>query len=145
MRPVLHDEDAENPAAPQDRHAHQGLIDLLAGLGAEDEIRMVLRVGQGQRPGPGRDHADQALADPQPGVMHRRFLQALGGEQFQQVAGAPDVDRAHLRIQADGELADDPVQALLGRARARHDIADTRQQLTWRHLGSGLCHGQIPF
>ena len=40
-------EDTEHAARAQDRHAHQRLIRLFAGLRAVGELRMVLRVGQG--------------------------------------------------------------------------------------------------
>ena len=48
-RPVLHDQHADRRAAAQDRHAEEGLIDLLAGLRLVGEGRMVLRVGQRER------------------------------------------------------------------------------------------------
>src|SRR5215472_8377954 len=40
--PVLHDEDAEDPLAAQDRYAHQRVIDLFTGLRAIGETRMRL-------------------------------------------------------------------------------------------------------
>ena len=49
------------PAA-QDRHAEEGVVDLLAGLRLVGEGRVVLRVGERERLGLARDQADEALA-----------------------------------------------------------------------------------
>ena len=114
-RAVLHHQHAEHPAAAQDRHAHQRVVDLLAGLRPIGEVGMALRVGERQRPGCGGDVADQALADPQPGAVHRLGLQALGGEQLEHLAGAHDVGRADLGHHVGGDDADDLVEPLLAR------------------------------
>ena len=49
--------------------------------------------------------ADQALADPQPGLVHRLRPQALGREQLEHLAGAHDVDRADLGHDVGGDHA----------------------------------------
>ena len=112
-RAVLHDQHAEHPAAAQDRHAHQRVIDLLAGLRPVGEIGVRLRIGKRQRPRGRGDDADQALADAQPGAMHRLGTQALGGEQLEHLAGAHDIGRAHLGDHLGGDDAHDPVEPLL--------------------------------
>ena len=112
--------------------AHQGVIDFLAGFRPEGEKGVVLRVGQVERPGVGGDIADQPLADAQAGLVHRRRLQSLGGEQFQDLAGALHVDRAHLGHHVGGDDDDDLIQAYLGGAGARHDVAHPRQQASRR-------------
>ena len=61
--PVLHHQHAERVAAAQDRHAEEGLVDLLAGLRLVGEGRMGLRVRQRQRLGRGGDQADEAFVD----------------------------------------------------------------------------------
>ena len=53
--------------AAQDRHAHQRMVDLLAGFRAIGEIGVGLRVGQRQRARGGRDPPDETLADPAAG------------------------------------------------------------------------------
>ena len=128
LRAVLHDQHAEHAAAAQDRHAHQRVVDLLAGLRPVGEIGMRLRVGQRQRPRGGGDDADQALADAQPGAVHRLGPQALGGEELQHLAGAHDVAGADLRHHVGGDDVDDLVEPLLRRARAGHGVAQPAQQ-----------------
>ena len=132
-RAVLHHEHAEHAAAAQDRHAHQRMIDLLAGLRAVGEVGMGLRLGQRQRPRMGRDVADQALADAQPRLVHRLGLQALGGEQLQHLAGAHDVGRADLGHHVGGDDGDDLVEPFLRLAAAGHHIAEAAEEQT----GSG--------
>ena len=46
VRPVLDDEHAERVAGPQDRHAEEGVVDLLAGLRPVGEGRVRLGVGE---------------------------------------------------------------------------------------------------
>jgi len=80
QRAVLHDEDPENPVTAQDRSTHQRMVDLFAGFGAIGEIRMGLRICEGERSRRRCDHPDQPLADAQPCPMHRFGAQPLGGE-----------------------------------------------------------------
>ena len=127
-RPVLHDEDAEHALAAQDRHAHQRMVDLLAGFRAIGEIGVGLRIGQRQRARGGRDPPDETLADPEAGAMHRLGAQPLGREQFEHLAGAHHIGRADLGDHFGGDDADDLVEPFLGRARAGHDAAQTAQQ-----------------
>ena len=127
-RPVLHDEDPEHALAAQHRHAHQRMVDLLAGFGAIGEIGVGLRIGQRQRARGGRDPPDETLADPQPGAMHRLGAQPLGREQFEHLAGPHHIGRADLGDHFGGDDADDLVEPFLGRARAGHDAAQAAQQ-----------------
>ena len=75
---------------------------------------MALRVVERQRPGVGGDVADQALADPQARAVHGRGIEALGGEQLEHLAGAQQVDRAHLGHHLVGDQAHDLAQRFLG-------------------------------
>ena len=127
-RPVLYDEDPEHALAAQHRHAHQRMVDLLAGFGAIGEIGVGLRVGQRQRARGGGDPPDETLADPEPGAMHRLGAQPLGREQFEHLAGPHHIGRADLGDHFGGDDADDLVEPFLGRARAGHDAAQTAQQ-----------------
>ena len=60
---VLHDEHAERASCPQHRNAEEGGVDLLARFRQVGEGRVLLRVGQVERPRAGGDRADQALAE----------------------------------------------------------------------------------
>ena len=59
---VLDDEDAERVAGAQQRHAEEGVVDLLAGLGPVGEGGMGLGVRERERLGGRGDQADEALA-----------------------------------------------------------------------------------
>ena len=93
---------------------------------------MGLRVGERQRPRGAAIDADQALADPQPGAMHRLGPQPLGGEQLEHLAGAHDIGRADLGDHLGGDHAHDAVEPLLRAARAGHDVAQPAQQAAGR-------------
>ena len=123
QRAVLHDENAQHPAAAQHGHADERVKNLLARLGAVGEIGMGLRIGERQGPRRRGDDADETFADAQPRAVHGFRAQALGREQLQHLARAHDVDRADLRHHLAGDDADDVIEALLRRARAGHDIA----------------------
>ena len=125
---VLHRQNAQDPAAAQDRHPHQRVVDLLTGLGAEGKVGVSLGIGQGQRPGAGGNIADQALAQAQSGLVNGRRLQALGGEQLEHVAGTADVNRTHLGHHVAGDDGGELVQPLLRGSGAGHDVAHARQQ-----------------
>ena len=127
-RAVLHRQHADHAAAAQDGHAEQRVEDLLAGLGPVREVGVRLGVGQVQQPGLRGDASDEALADPEPGAVHRVAVEALGGEQLEQLPGAHEVHRAHLGHQVAGDDRNDLVEPLLGRGRRRHDLAQPAQQ-----------------
>ena len=57
---------------------------------------MVLRVGQVEREALGRDHADDALAHAQPRAADRLGVQPVRGDEFEDLAGAEDVDGADI-------------------------------------------------
>ena len=114
--------------AAQDRHAHQRMVDLLAGFRAIGEIGVGLRIGQRQRARGGGDPPDETLADPQAGAMHRLGAQPLGREQFEHLAGPHHIGRADLGDHFGGDDAHDLVEPFLRRARAGHDAAQTAQQ-----------------
>jgi len=77
VRAVLHDEDAERVAAAQDRHAEEGVEDLLARLRLEGEGGVFLGVGEVQRLGRLGDHADEALAGAHDRVVDRLTVESL--------------------------------------------------------------------
>ena len=122
--PVLHDHHAEHAAGAHDRHAGERVIDLLAGFRPVGELRMALRVVERQRPGVGRDVADQALADPQARAVHGRRIEALGGEQLEHLAGAQQVDRADLGHHLVGDQAHDLAQRVLDGVGTRHRVPE---------------------
>ena len=75
-----------------------------------------------------RDRADQTLADPHPGVVHRLCRQADGREQFEHFAGAIEVNRTDLRHEVGGDQLGDPVEPLLWRHRLGHDLDQPLEQ-----------------
>ncbi len=122
-RAVLDNEDAQRLAATQDRHAHEGLVDLLARLRPVGEGGMLLGVGEIEGLGLGRNDADEAFAEAQAGLVDGLGLQALGGEQLQRAVGAQDIDRAHLRDHVGRDGDDNPVESFLRADRLRHELA----------------------
>ena len=127
-RAVLHHQDAEHAACAHDRYAGQRVIDFLTRFGAIGELRVGLRVVQRQRPAVGGDVADQTLADPEPGAMHRRGVEALGGKQFQHLAGAQQVDRADLGHHLVGDQAHDLGQRVLDGTGTRHRVPEPLEE-----------------
>ena len=126
-RPVLHHEDAERIAAAQDRHAQEGLIDFLAGLGPVREGRMGLRVGERERLRLFGDQADEALARRHGGEMDRLAVQAFGGVELELAVGARHIDRADFGDHVRGDMNDDPIETRLRVHRLRHDLAKPAQ------------------
>ena len=139
---VLHHQHAEHAAGAHDRHAGERVIDLLARLRTVGELRMALRVVERQRPGVRGDVADQALADPQARAMHGRGIEALGGEQLEHLAGAQQVDRAHLGHHLVGDQAHDFAQGFLGRTTTRHRVPEPLEEHSRSGQGSPSLHGQ---
>ncbi len=127
-RPVLHRQHAHDLAGAQDRHAQERVVDLLAGLGEIAEVGVALRVGGVDDLALGGDGADQALADSHPGLVHRLGGKADGGEQLQHLAGAVEVDRAHLGHEVGRDQPDDAVEALLRADRLGHHLDQPPQQ-----------------
>jgi len=125
---VLDREHAEGMAGAQEGDAEEGVIDFLARLRAVREGRVLLRVRQGQGLGRRGDQADEALVGAQPGEMHRLAVQALGGEEFEDVVVAQHIDRADLRHDVGGDQDDDPVETRLRTHRLRHGFAEAAQQ-----------------
>ena len=143
--PVLHDEDAENPVAAQDRRAHQRMVDFLAGLGPIGKIRMGLRVRQGERSRRRGDHPDQTFADPQPRPVHRFGPQPLGGEQLQDLARPQDVSRADFGDHLGGNDPHNSLEPLLRGARTRHYVAKSAQEAAGcADAASSLRHPRAP-
>ncbi len=127
-RPVLHDEDAEGVAGPQQRHAEEGVVDLLARLRLVGEGRVRLGVGQRERLGRRGDEADEALARGHRREVHGGAVEAFGGEQFEGAVAPHHVDGADLRHHVGGDQDDDLVEALLRADRLRHDLAEAAQK-----------------
>ena len=71
------------------------------------------------------------------GLVNGRGIKALGGEQFQQIIGAQQIERAHLGHHVGGDGAHHHVEPGLRVLRLRHDFAQTPKQHTrtsWRAL-----------
>ena len=130
LRPVLNRQHADDAAVAQHRHAHHRMVDFLAGFRPVGEAGMGLRVGQGDRPGARRNVADHALADAQARLVNGRLVQAFGGVEFQDIAGAPQIERTHFGDHIGRDQRDDPVEPGLDRngLRPGHRIADPPQQ-----------------
>ena len=131
MRLVLDDENAERSAGAQNRHAEEGIVDLLAGLREIFESGVLLGFRQVERTCPRGDRADKALAEAQGGAVDRRRVQADRRVEFQNAVGAQHVGGAHFGDHVLGDLAHDPVEPLLRLHRLRHDLAEPLQEDTW--------------
>ncbi len=82
QRPVLDDEDAEDPTSAQDRDSHQRVIDLFTSLWPIGETRMQLRVSQCQWTCRGSDKAPTSPSPTRSLVRCTAFrAQSLGSEQ----------------------------------------------------------------
>ena len=127
LGPVLHRQNPLNPAAAEDRNAHQRVVNLFAGLRPVGEFRVALRIRKRHGTGVGGDGADQSLAHLKAGIVDRRGFETGCGEKLQYFAGPQNVDRAHLGDEVGGDDAGDLVQTLLGRAFTRHGVAKARQ------------------
>ena len=128
LRAVLHHQHAERVAGAQDRDAEERVIDFFAGLGAEREGRMMLRVGQVERLRVAGDQADEALVLAQHGDVHRLGVEALGGVQLERAVDPQHVERADFRHHVGGDQHHDLVEAILRADRLRHDLAKPAQQ-----------------
>ncbi len=125
---VLHHQHAERVAGAQDRHAEEGVVDFFAGLRAERERGVVLRVAQIERVGLAGDQADQALMRAQDGAVDGVAVEAFGGVEFERVVDAQHIDGADLRHHIGSDQHHDLVQSLLGRDLLRHGFAEPSQQ-----------------
>ena len=95
---------------------------------------MRLGIGEVQRFGAGGNRADQPLPHGKPRQMHRGFFKPFAGEQFENIAGAQQVDRAHFRIEPGGNQRHHLVQPRLRAGSLRHDVADLPQKRQRRNL-----------
>ena len=89
---------------------------------------MLGRFGEVEDSAFGGDGADQALAHPQLGDVHRFLAQAVGREQLELVV-AQQIDRADLAAHRLGDQVDDAVELGLGRAARGHHLVETGQDL----------------
>ena len=144
---VLDDQDAERIAGAQQRHAEEGVVDLLARLGLIGEGRVALGVGERQGLGRRGDQADEALAGAHDGEVDGFPVQALGGEKLEHAVAAQHIDGADLRHHVRGDLGHDPVETVLRPDRLRHDLAEAAQQKartagsTWHELSVPVLSG----
>ena len=97
---------------------------LFTGFRAVGKAGMRLRVLKGEGQCMGGDFTDQALADPQPRLVYRVLAQALGGEQFEHIAGTAQIDGTDFGDHFESDHPDDLIQAFLRRPRRRHDGSD---------------------
>ncbi len=126
--PVLHGQDARDPPRAEDRHAQERAVDLLPRLREVAEVGVLLGRRRADHRPCRRDGADQALAHPHPRVMHGLAGQALGREELEQVAGALDVERAHLGHEVGGDHAHDLIEALLRAGGLGHHLDQAAQE-----------------
>ena len=140
---VLHDQDAERAAGAQHGNAEEGIVDLFAGLRQVGEGRMRLSVGKIERPGAGRDRADEALSELQLGKVDRTRIETFGGIELEDGIGTQHIERADLGHHVLGDFAHDAVEPLLRLQRFGHELAEPSQQnaragreVTHRHLSS---------
>jgi hypothetical protein len=131
LRLVLHDENAERAPRAQDRHAEEGVIDLLTGLRQVGEGGMRLRIGEIERPHRRGDRADEALPHLQLRQVHGGLVQTLGRVKLKHAVGAQHIDGAHFRDHVLRDLAHDPVKALLRLERFRHELAQPLEENAW--------------
>ena len=89
---------------------------------------MRLRIGERECARLGSDMADQALTHPQPGLVDGFGIEAFGREEFEHVAGAADVDRAHLGDHVGGNDQHDLVETGLRGPGRGHDVAQPPEQ-----------------
>ncbi len=125
---ILDDEDADRVAGPQDRHAEEGIIDLLARLRLVGEARMQLRIGDVQDLRRLGDEADEAFPGLHRGQVDGGAVETLGGIELERAVGAQHIDRADLRHHVGGDQHHDPVEPLLRADRLRHDLAKPSEQ-----------------
>ena len=125
---VLHHQHAERVAGAQDRHAEEGMVDFFAGLRAERERRVALRVAQVERRRLAGDEADQALMRAQHGAVDGVAVEAFGGVELQRVVDAQHIGRADLGHHVGRDQHHDLVQAFLGGDLLRHGFAEPSQQ-----------------
>ena len=111
---ILHHQHAERIAGAQDRNAEEGVIDFFAGLRAERECRVALRVAQIERIGFAGDEADEAFMRAQHGAMHGVAVEAFGGVELQRVIDAQHIGRADLGHHIGRDQHHDLVQPFLG-------------------------------
>src|SRR5271170_6246968 len=104
------------------------MIYLLAGLGPVGESRVRLSVLERQGARRRGDQSDKSLADAKPRAMYGFRPQTLGSEQFEDFAGAHDVDRADLCDHLRGDDTNDTVEPVLRVDGAGHDVAEPAQQ-----------------
>lgn len=80
QRAVLHRQDADGMAAPENRYAEKGVVDLLASLRVIGVGGVGLRVGELHRLGLLGDQTDQTFAAFQMRVVDGLRVQAFGRE-----------------------------------------------------------------
>ena len=137
-RAVLHHEHAEHIAEPQDRHAEEGLVDLLARLRLVGEGGMASGVGEVDGLGLLDHEADEAFARLHGRHMHRFARQSLGGVELEHAVVARHIDRADLGHDVGRDQAHDPVETGLRADGLGHRFAQPPQQQTrsaesWPH------------
>ena len=125
---VLNDEHAHHGAAPQDRHAEEGTVDLFACLRTIGEGRMRLRIRESERLGLAGDQADEPLAGAHGGEVHRLAIETFGCVEFERAILAQDVNRADFGDEIAGDQDDKPVQSLLRADGRGHHLAEAAQQ-----------------
>ena len=130
VRAVLHRQHADGIAPAQDRHAEEGVVDVLARLRVIGEGWMALSVGKLQSFGLLGDQANETFAAPHMRVVNRLPVQAFGGEELKRAVAAPQIERADLGHHVRGDQRHHLVEATLRAFRLRHDLAQAAEQLS---------------
>ncbi len=142
---VLHDQDADGPAAAQQRHAEEGPVRVFACFRTIGEACVGRRVHQVQRRARAGDFTDQTFGQAHARLVDGVAVQAFGGEQFQFFGGAAQIDRTDLGDHRRRDDAHDGVKPRLGGLIVLHDFADLPQQSALAAYRTCLRHyGLVP-
>ena len=128
LGPVLHDQDPDRPAAPQQGHAHEGVERILSGLRTVGEGRVIGSIRQVQRAPQPHDLSHETLTGLQPGQMHGVRRKTFGGEELHEPVRLTEVERADLRHHGPRDDLDHHVEPRLDRSARGEGLADLPEQ-----------------
>ena len=143
----LHDEDALQNSAVDQRHAEEGVVHLFAGLLEVLEAGMIADVGDGDGQDLLGDQAGEALADGHAQGADAAGMQAeRGGENQVGAVGLQQIGRADIRAEAHGDQGDDIHQGVGRLAALPGEVGDLfhRQDMIGISFFVGLAHQESP-